>query len=52
MLEEVVADLANYYPDLKQLGETISPLKTKVATIQDARAANADITAIRDSLLK
>ena len=52
MLEEVVADLANYYPDLKQLGETISPLKTKVVTIQDARAANADITAIRDSLLK
>ena len=24
MLEEVVADLAAYYPDLKQLGETIA----------------------------
>lgn len=52
MLEEVVADLANYYPDLKQLGAAISPLKEKVATIQDARAANAEITGIRDSLLK
>ena len=52
MLEEVVADLANYYPDLKQLGTAISPLKEKVATIQDARAANAEITGIRDSLLK
>ncbi|WP_455637740.1 hypothetical protein [Parabacteroides sp.] len=52
MLEEVVADLSNYYPDLKQLGETISPLKEKVATIQSARAANAEIMGIRDSLLK
>ena len=30
MLEEVVADLAAYYPDLKQLGETIAPLKEKL----------------------
>lgn len=52
MLEEVVADLSNYYPDLKQLGETISPLKEKVATIQSARAANSEIMGIRDSLLK
>ncbi len=52
MLEEVVADLSEYYPDLKQLGEAISPLKEKVATIQSARAANAEIMGIRDSLLK
>ena len=52
MLEEVVADLAAYYPDLKQLGETISPLKEKVNSIQEARAANAEIMGIRDALLK
>ena len=52
MLEEVVADLAAYYPDLKQLGETIAPLKEKVASIQSARAANAEIMGIRDALLK
>lgn len=52
MLEEVVADLASYYPDLQQLGTTISPLKEKVGTIQDARAANAEIMGIRDALLK
>ena len=51
-LEEVVADLASYYPDLQQLGTTISPLKEKVGTIQDARAANAEIMGIRDALLK
>lgn len=49
---EVVADLAAYYPDLKQLGETIAPLKEKVASIQSARAANAEIMGIRDALLK
>ena len=52
MLEEVVADLAAYYPDLKQLGETIAPLKEKVASIQSARAANAEIMGIRDAFLK
>ena len=52
MLEEVVADLASYYPDLQQLGTTISPLKEKVGTIQDARAANAELMGIRDALLK
>ena len=41
-----------YYPDLKQLGETISPLKEKVNSIQEARAANAEIMGIRDALLK
>ena len=51
-MEEVVADLAAYYPDLKQLGETIAPLKEKVASIQSARAANAEIMGIRDALLK
>lgn len=52
ILKEIVADLANYYPDLKQLGTTIAPLKEKVATIQSARAANAEIMGIRDALLK
>ena len=44
--------MAAYYPDLKQLGETIAPLKEKVASIQSARAANAEIMGIRDALLK
>lgn len=52
ILEEIVADLASYYPDLKQLGTTIAPLKEKVATIESARAANAEIMGIRDALLK
>lgn len=52
MLGEVVSDLSAYYPDLKQLGETISPLKEKVASYQEARAANAEIMGIRDALLK
>lgn len=52
ILNQIVADLATYYPDLTQLGTTISPLKNKMATIQDARAANAEIMGIRDALLK
>lgn len=52
ILEEIVTDLASYYPDLKQLGTTIAPLKEKVATIESARAANAEIMGIRDALLK
>lgn len=52
ILNQIVADLAAYYPDLTQLGTIISPLKEKVATIQDARAANAEIMGIRDALLK
>lgn len=52
ILGQVISDLSNYYPDLKQLSETIIPLKEKVATIQAARAANADIMAIRDALVK
>lgn len=52
MLGEVVSDLSAYYPDLKQLGEIISPLKEKVASYQEARAANAEIMGIRDALLK
>ena len=54
IIEKMAAenDLAAYYPDLKQLGETIAPLKEKVASIQSARAANAEIMGIRDALLK
>lgn len=52
ILNEIVADLAEYYPDLKQLGQTISPLKEKLESIQSARAANAEIIDIRNSLLK
>jgi hypothetical protein len=51
-LNEITADLTAYYPGLKELGETISPLKDKVSSIQAARSANAEITAIRDALLK
>lgn len=52
ILGQVISDLSNYYPNLKQLSETIIPLKEKVATIQAARAANTDIMAIRDALIK
>jgi hypothetical protein len=52
ILGEITSDLAVYYPDLAQVGEIISPLKDKVISIQTARDANAEITAIRDALLK
>ncbi|CAK7059913.1 MAG: hypothetical protein PARBA_02209 [Parabacteroides sp.] len=52
MLGEIVSDLSAYYPDLKQLSETIAPLKEKTATVQEARTANAEILGIRDTLLK
>jgi hypothetical protein len=51
-LSEITADLSAYYPNLSELGETISPLKDKLASIQTARNAQAEITAIRDALLK
>lgn len=51
-LSEITADLTAYYPDLKELGETINPLQDKIVSIQAARSANAEITAIRDALLK
>lgn len=51
-LNQITADLTAYYPDLKELGETINPLKDKVSSINAARAANAEIMGIRDALLK
>lgn len=51
-LSEITADLTTYYPDLKELGETINPLKDKISTIQTARDNNASILAIRDALVK
>lgn len=52
ILNQIVGDLSAYYPDLKQLSDTISPLKEKTQSIQSARAANAEIMGIRDVLLK
>ncbi|MDR1919095.1 MAG: hypothetical protein LBQ65_05560 [Tannerellaceae bacterium] len=52
ILGQIIADLAVYYPDLEQVGEILSPLKDKLASVQTARDANAEITAIRDALLK
>jgi hypothetical protein len=51
-LSEITADLAAYYPDLKESGEIINPLKDKIVSLQTARSANAEITAIRDALVK
>ncbi|MDR1162113.1 MAG: hypothetical protein LBK45_07210 [Tannerellaceae bacterium] len=51
-LSEITTDLAAYYPDLKESGETIQPLKDYITSIQTARNANAEITAIRDALVK
>ncbi|MDR1879504.1 MAG: hypothetical protein LBQ78_01050 [Tannerellaceae bacterium] len=52
ILGQITADLAAYYPDLAQLADIISPLKDKVASVKAARNANAEITGIRDALLK
>lgn len=51
-LQQVVADVAKYYPDLAQLGETIAPLKDMLASIQTARAAQKDIATMRETMLK
>ena len=47
--EEAAAEMAKASATV---GETIAPLKEKVASIQSARAANAEIMGIRDALLK
>ncbi|MDR2919856.1 MAG: hypothetical protein LBV72_10890 [Tannerella sp.] len=52
MLGEITTDLSEYYPEMKNLKETIAPLKGKLTSIQTARDANADITGIRNSLVK
>ena len=52
MLMEITDDLSAYYPDLKDLGTTIAPLQEKVVSISTARSSQAEITGIRDALLK
>ncbi len=52
MLGEVTNDLAAYYPELATIGTTLSPLSAMTTSITTAREKNAEITAIRDSLLK
>lgn len=52
VLGEIAADLSQYYPELGSLSNTLAPLKEKTASIQAARNANAEITEIRDALLK
>ena len=52
ILKEVIADLATYYPNLEELGQTISPLDDKITTINIARSSNAEIIGIRNALLK
>lgn len=51
-LSEITADLTVYYPDLKNLGETLNPLKDKITSVQTARDAKNDILAIREALIK
>jgi hypothetical protein len=50
-LSEITTDLAAYYPDLKESSEAIQPLKDYITSIQTARNANTEITAIRDTLV-
>ncbi|MDR0995643.1 MAG: hypothetical protein LBL81_05060 [Tannerella sp.] len=52
ILQQIISDLSNYYPDLKQLGEVLSPLKGKIGGVTETRAAKADILSIRNALLK
>ncbi len=51
-LNQIVSDLSKYYPDLAQLGTTIAPLKDMVSSVNAARAAQKEIGAMRDALLK
>lgn len=52
MLNEIIGDLSEYYPNLKQLSEIISPLKEDVASVQKARDSKTQIEGIRNALLK
>ena len=49
---EITKDLAKYYPDLKQTGEIIAPLKDMVASVATARESRSQIEAMRAELLK
>lgn len=51
-LQQITSDMAKYYPDLAQLGETIAPLKEMLVSISTARAAQKEIATMRDTLLK
>lgn len=51
-LQQIVGDLAKYYPDMAKLGETIAPLKDMVVSVSAARAAQKDIATMRENLLK
>lgn len=50
-LSQVVSDLSNYYPDMVQLGQTISSLPEKIESVATARASQAEIKGMRDTLL-
>lgn len=52
MLNEIIGDLSEYYPDLKQLSEIIAPLKDDVTSVNKARESRAQIEGIRNALLK
>lgn len=49
---EITKDLAKYYPDLKQTGEIIAPLKDMVVSVATARESRSQIEAMRTELLK
>lgn len=51
-LQQITSDMAKYYPDLAQLGETIAPLKDMLVSVSTTRAAQKEIAAMRDTLLK
>lgn len=51
-LQQITSDMAKYYPDLAQLGETIAPLKDMLVSVSTARAAQKEIATMRDTLLK
>ncbi|MCD8263040.1 MAG: hypothetical protein LUD02_01870 [Tannerellaceae bacterium] len=52
LLGQITNDLSEYYPDLKDLGDKLAPLNEKLTTVQIARDNNAEILAIRNSLLQ
>ncbi|MDR2496401.1 MAG: hypothetical protein LBD21_04660 [Tannerellaceae bacterium] len=52
ILGEIVGDISAYYPELKTLNETLSLLPDKLTSVDTARKANAEISGIRNQLLK
>ena len=52
VLIDITKDLAQFYPDMTELGQIIAPLRQMTTSVETAREHQKDIEAMRASLLK